>query len=73
MTAKAIARAHALIEAELTRIPESDRGEVASYVLVALMGMFMMIPHPTAAEEDATRAGLAALDIPGLVSARGRS
>lgn len=66
MTARATALAHALIEQELSRIPEADRGEVASHVLGALMGRFMFIAHPTCAEEDATRAALAAINIPGL-------
>jgi hypothetical protein len=67
VTARATALAHALIESELSRIPEADRGEVASQVLGALTGRFLMIPHPTVAEEDATRAALAALEIPGLL------
>lgn len=66
MTAFDTARAHALIEAELGRIPEADRGEVASQVLGALTGAFMFIPHPTAAEETRTRLDLAAIDIPGF-------
>jgi len=73
MTAKATALAHALIEHELSRIPESDRGEVASHVLGALSGVFLMVPRVDAVEEDATRAALAAMDVPGLMGARGRS
>jgi hypothetical protein len=66
MTADGTALAHALIEGELGRVPESDRGKVADQVLGALTSRFYFIPIPTAQEEAATRADLAAMDIPGL-------
>jgi hypothetical protein len=67
MTADGTALAHALIEGELDRIPESDRGKVADQVLGALTSRFMFIPHPTAAENAAARADLDSL-LPGLFS-----
>lgn len=65
MTAADTARAHELIEDELGRIPEADRGEVASQVLGALTGRFYFIPIPIVDEAPA-RVDLAEIDIPGF-------
>jgi hypothetical protein len=66
MTARATAIAHALIEQELSRIPEADRGKVADQVLGALTSYFMLLPHRPDADETATRADLAGMGIAGL-------
>lgn len=67
MTAKDTAIAHEIIEGELARIPEADRGEVASQVLGALNKRFMLLPR---GEEAATRAQTEAV-MPWLYPARG--
>lgn len=66
MTAADTAKAHALIEAELGRIPESDRGKVADQVLGALTGRFYFIPIPLVEDAAPARADLADAAIPGF-------
>jgi len=56
VTAKGTALALDLIVAELGRIPEADREEVAAGVLGSLAGRFMLIEHPADIDESEARA-----------------
>lgn len=72
MTAHGTAKAHALIESELGRIDEADRGKVADQVLGALTSHFYLIPIPTEVEEAASRAEVADI-LPGLFGHAGKA
>lgn len=59
------ATALALIQAELSHVPDAAREAVADRVLGALYGRFMFLPRPTATEDAPSRAEMDAL-VPGL-------
>jgi len=66
MNSNETARALKVIQGELGRIPAADREKVADQILGALCGEFLIAPWPKDEDEAAARAGLVAMEIPGL-------
>jgi hypothetical protein len=72
VTAKARKCASGLIEAELGRLPQSDREKVADQILGALESVFMFLPHTVLENRAAAQAELDTM-LPGIFGDRGRA